>query len=131
MNEARSLPPKSRSWITRAAPLALALLLAACATPPPAPPPESPVLLEARAAADRGDWSSAGAAWERVATTEPNARYAWLDAAEAWWKAGNAARSRDALDRLQPGDLIERSDFGLRATEKWIKAVEIYSINKY
>ena len=103
-------PPVIRSWGVRLLPFALALLLTACATPPPAPPPDSPVLLEARAAVDRGDWSSAGAAWERVATTEPDARYAWLDAAEAWWKAGNVARSRQALNRLQPGDLIERSD---------------------
>ena len=110
MDETITRPRSTRSWPFLSAPLALALLLAACATPPPPPPPESPVVLEARAAADRGAWSAAGAAWERVATTEPDARYAWLDAAEAWWKAGDAPRSGKALDQLQPGDLVERSD---------------------
>jgi outer membrane PBP1 activator LpoA protein len=93
-----------------AAALLLALLLAACATPPPAPPPESPTVLEAKAAVDRGAWSAAGAAWERVATSETDARYAWLDAAEAWWKAGDLLRSTEALGQLRPGDLVERSD---------------------
>ena len=36
-----------------------------------------------------------------------------------------------SLNEAQEAELIERSDFGLRATEKWIKAVEIYSINKH
>ncbi len=36
-----------------------------------------------------------------------------------------------SLTEAEEAHLIERSDYGLRATETWIKAVEIYSINKH
>ena len=34
-----------------------------------------------------------------------------------------------SIDEAENLELIERSEHGLRATEKWIKAVEIYSIH--
>lgn len=34
-----------------------------------------------------------------------------------------------SIDEAEELELIERSDHGLRATDKWIKAVEIYSIH--
>ena len=34
-----------------------------------------------------------------------------------------------SIDEAEERELIERSEHGLRATEKWVKAVEIYSIN--
>jgi hypothetical protein len=36
-----------------------------------------------------------------------------------------------SLTEAEEAALIERHDHGLRATDKWIKAVEIYSINKH
>jgi hypothetical protein len=36
-----------------------------------------------------------------------------------------------SLTDAEEAKLIERSDYGLRAAEQWIKAVEIYSINKH
>ena len=36
-----------------------------------------------------------------------------------------------SINEAESSGLIERSEEGLRATEKWIKAVEIYSIKKH
>lgn len=36
-----------------------------------------------------------------------------------------------SLTEAADAELVDRSPHGLRATEKWIRAVEIYSINKH
>lgn len=110
MDEPKARPTHRHARITLAATLVIALFLGGCATPTPAPPPESAAVQAARAASDQRDWTAAGDAWAQVATTEPGSGYAWLEAAESWWKAGDAKRSVTALDRLAPGDLIQRSD---------------------
>ncbi len=36
-----------------------------------------------------------------------------------------------SLNEAEEAELIERSDHGLRTTEKWIRSVEIYAISKH
>jgi hypothetical protein len=54
---------------------------------------------EADAAFGRGDFTAAGAAYEQAAHYEPHSS-AWLNAAEAWERAGDAARSAQDCDEV-------------------------------
>ncbi|MEE4173277.1 MAG: penicillin-binding protein activator [Xanthomonadales bacterium] len=116
MNTAR---PKSlratRKCFAHGCVIALVLWLGACATPPPAPPPESVAVLEARNAANRGDWSDAARAWEQAAMDEAGPDNAWAEAANAWVLAGDLERAEATLDRLPTGGLTQRSDRALVA----------------
>lgn len=81
------------------------LLLAACASAPTAPAPENPAVAQAEAAEARRDWAGAAEAWEAAArmagpADEATDRF-WLEAADAWWRAGDALRTRDALRRVE------------------------------
>ncbi len=87
-----------------AAALALAAVLAACAAPQrPDPLPTTPDVSAAQAALANGDFPAAAMAWEEAAMENPgSAPVFWLNAAEAWLKAGERDNAAQALDRATP-----------------------------
>ncbi|MEM1412916.1 MAG: penicillin-binding protein activator, partial [Pseudomonadota bacterium] len=91
----------------------LCALLAACATAPPPPQPVNPAIEQARLAESRGDWPQAAAAWIQAATdpelSNPDRSRYWLEAADAWWKAGKIEQAQDALGLLN-ADALESAD---------------------
>jgi outer membrane PBP1 activator LpoA protein len=98
--QSRSIP--AIRWLI----LFASLWLAACTTAPPQPAATDGPTGLARQAAERGDWQGAATQWESAAAASTGPADAlWFEAADAWWRAGDALRTTAALRRVDEGSL--------------------------
>lgn len=68
----------------------------------------------------------------KLSTSDPRYPYCVMskDDLAAFLKIGRRTVFR-SIDEAEKLELIERGDYGLRTTEKWIRSVEIYSIKAH